>query len=82
MSHWKTEYLSKIKGLRLMIILRNRSIKEYYDSVKNRKGSDKFAHVSKMRKLIRVIFTMLTERKEWKYVSPALTQSKISNMEA
>ena len=63
------------------IILRNKSIREYYDSVKNRKGSGKFAHVSTMRKLIRMIFTMLKERKEWKYENAALTQSKISKME-
>ena len=63
------------------IILRNKPIREYYDSVKNRKGSGKFAHVSTMRKLIRMIFTMLKERKEWKYESPALTQSKISKLE-
>ena len=53
------------------IILRNKPIHEYYDSVKNRKGSGKFAHVS----------TILTERKKWKYESPALTQNKISKLE-
>ena len=49
------------------IILRNRSIKEYYDSVKNRKGSGKLAHLSTMKNLTnltRMIFTMLKERKE------------------
>ena len=63
------------------IILRNKSICEYYDSVKNRKGSAKFAHVSTMRKLIRMIFTMLKERKEWKYENPGLTESKLSRLE-
>ena len=63
------------------IILRNKSIREYYDSVKNRKGSGKFAHVSTMRKLIRMIFTMLKERKEWKYENPGLTESKLSRLE-
>ena len=63
------------------IILRNKSIREYYDSVKNRKGSAKFAHVSTMRKLIRMIFTMLKERKEWKYENPGLTESKLSRLE-
>ena len=46
------------------VMMRNKSIREYYDSVKNRKGSGKFAHVSTMRKLTRMIFTMLKERKE------------------
>ena len=63
------------------IILRNKSIREYYDSVKNRKGSGKFAHVSTMRKLIRMIFTMLTEREEWKYENPGLTENKLSRLE-
>jgi transposase len=63
------------------IILRNKSIREYYDSVKNRKGSGKFAHVSTMRKLIRMIFTMLKERKEWKYENPGLTENKLSRLE-
>ena len=40
--------------------------------MKNRKGSGKFAHVSTMRKLIRMIFTMLKERKEWKYENPGV----------
>ena len=46
------------------IILRNKPIHEYYDSVKNRKGSGKFAHVFTMRKLTSMISTMLKERKE------------------
>ena len=63
------------------VMLFNKPIREYYDSVKNRKGSGKFAHVSTMRKLTRMIFTMLTERKEWKYENPAITQNKISKLE-
>ena len=63
------------------IILGNKPIHEYYDSMKNRKGSGKFAHVSTMKKLTRMIFTMLKARKEWKYESPALTQNKISKLE-
>lgn len=63
------------------VMLFNKPIREYYDSVKNRKGSGKFAHVSTMRKLTRIIFTMLTERKEWKYENPAITQNKISKLE-
>jgi transposase len=63
------------------VMMRNKPIREYYDSVKNRKGSGKFAHVSTMRKLIRMIFTMLKERKEWKYENPALTENKFSKLE-
>ena len=57
------------------------STKEYYNSVKNRKGSWKYTHVSTMRKLIRMIYTMLRERREWKYENTALTESKFSRLD-
>ena len=63
------------------VTMRNRAIKHYYDSVKKRKGSGKFAHVSTMRKLVRMIYAMLSERREWKYENPALTEDKISRLE-
>ncbi|MCL5785533.1 MAG: hypothetical protein M1151_02545 [Candidatus Thermoplasmatota archaeon] len=59
----------------------NKPIREYYDSVKNRKGSGKFAHVSTMRKLVRMMFTMLKERKPWRYENPGLTENKLSRLE-
>ena len=62
-------------------IIRNKPLKEYYDSVKNRKGSGKYAHVSTMRKLVRMIFLMLNERKEWKYQQQGLTESKLSRLD-
>ena len=49
------------------VIMRNKPLKEYYTSVKKRKGSGSFAHVSTMRKLVRMIFVMLNERKKLKY---------------
>ena len=63
------------------VILRNKPIREYYDSVKNMKGSGKFAHVSTMRKLVRMMFTMLKERREWKYENPAMTENKMTRLE-
>ena len=63
------------------VTLRNKSLKEYYNSVKNRKGSGKYAHIPTMRKLIRMIYTMLKERKEWKYENTALTESKLSRLD-
>ena len=63
------------------ITLRNKPLKEYYNSVKNGKGSDKYAHVSTTRKLIRMVYTMLKERKEWKYENTALTESKLSRLD-
>ena len=62
-------------------IIRNKRLKEYYDSVKNRKGSGGYAHVSTMRKLVRMIFLMLMERKEWKYQQQGLTESKLSRLD-
>lgn len=62
-------------------MLFNKPIREYYNSVKNRKGSGRFAHVSTMRKLTRMMFTMLTGRREWKYENPSLTEDKQSRLE-
>ncbi|MDA8055973.1 MAG: hypothetical protein M0Z77_10075 [Thermoplasmatales archaeon] len=62
-------------------IIRNKPLKEYYDSVKNRKGPGKYAHVSTMRKLVRIIFLMLNERKEWKYLQQGLTENKLSRLD-
>ena len=63
------------------VTLRNKPLKEYYNSVKNRKGPGKYAHVSTMRKFIRMIYTMLNERKEWKYENTTLTESKLSRLD-
>ena len=60
------------------ITLRNKPLKEYYNSVKNRKGSGNYAHVAMMRKLIRMTFTMLNERKEKRYENTVLTEGKLS----
>ena len=63
------------------VTLRNKPLKEYYNSVKNRKGSGKYAHVSTMRKLIRMTFTMLNERKEKRYENTVLTEDKLSKLD-
>ncbi len=36
--------------------------------------------ISTVRKLIRMIYTMLKERKEWKYENTALTESELSRL--
>ncbi len=38
----------------------------------------KLKHVLTMRKLIRMIYHMLVERKEWKYEDPGLTESVLN----
>ena len=63
------------------ITLRNKPLMEYYNSVKTWKGSGKYAHVSTIRKLVRMIYTMLKERKEWKYQNIALTEGKLSRLD-
>ena len=63
------------------VILRNKPLKEYYTSVKKRKVSGSFAHVSTMRKLVRMIFVMLNERKKWKYEITSLTEDKKARLE-
>ncbi len=60
---------------------RNKPLKEYYSSVKNRNGPGKYVRVSTMRKLIRMIYTMLRKRREWKYENTALTESKHSRLD-
>lgn len=62
------------------IMMRNKPIREYYDSIKKRKESGKFAHISTMRKLVRMIYLMLNERKEWKYNVPGMTDNKLSRL--
>ncbi len=61
--------------------LRNKPIMEYYSHQVIRTSSAKLAHVLTMRKLIRMIYFMLKERKEWKYEDPGLTDKKLSNLE-
>ena len=63
------------------VIMRNKPLKEYYTSVKKRKGSGSFAHVSTMRKLVRMIFVMLKDRKRWKYEITGLTEDKKARLE-
>jgi transposase len=63
------------------VIMRNKPLKEYYTSVKKRKGSGRFAHVSTMRKILRMIFVMLKDRKKWKYEITGLTEDKTSRLE-
>ena len=63
------------------VILRNKPLKEYYTSVKKRKGSGRFTHVSTIRKILRMIFVMLKDRKKWKYEITSLTEVKKARLE-
>ena len=61
--------------------IRNKPIMEYYNHQKERTGSGKLAHVLTMRKLIRMIYFMLSNGKPWKYENIALTDRKVSDLE-
>ena len=58
----------------------NKPLREYYNAVKKRTSSGKMAHVSTMRKLVRMIFHMLRKREQWKYENPSLTDRKLSEL--
>jgi len=58
----------------------NKPIRDYYQSVKARTGSGKMAHVSTMRKLTRMLYCMLKNRKPWKWEDRTLTEEKISRL--
>ena len=61
--------------------IRNKPIMEYYNHQKERTGSGKLAHVLTMRKLLRMIYFMLSNRKPWKYENVMLTERKVSDLE-
>jgi transposase len=59
----------------------NEPIKAYYQSVKERTGSGKLAHVSTMRKLTRMLYHMLKTRQHWKWENPRLTERKMARLQ-
>lgn len=61
--------------------LRNKAILDYYNHQKQRTGSGKLAHVLTMRKLVRMMYFMLTQREEWKYENHILTKKKLSKLD-
>ena len=60
--------------------IRNKPIMEYYNHQKERTGFGKLAHVLTMRKLIRTIYYMLSNRKPRKYENITLTERKVSGL--
>ena len=59
----------------------NKPLREYYNAVKKRTSSGKMAHVSTMRKLVRMLYHMLKNREQWKYENPSLTDRKLSELD-
>ncbi len=52
-------------------------VHEYYSREKARTKSGKMAHVLTMRKLVRMIYAMLTKKEKWKWEKKALTERKL-----
>lgn len=57
-------------------------VHEYYAKAKTRTGSGKMAHVVTMRKLVRMIYAMLTKREKWRGEKQALTERKLEALDA
>jgi hypothetical protein len=52
---------------------------EYYSREKARTRSGKMAHVLTMRKLVRMMYAMLTKKEKWKWEKKALTERKLES---
>lgn len=57
-------------------------VREHYARAKARTKSGKMAHVATMRKLVRMVYTMLTRREPWRWQDPALTERKLDALES
>ena len=55
-------------------------IHEYYAKEKARTGSGRMAHVITMRKLVRMVFAMLTRREKWRWEKESLTEKKLRRL--
>ena len=63
-------------------MLRDVRLREYYQRAKARTGSGKMAHVVTMRKLDRMIYTMLTRKETWRWEKEELTERKLKALNA
>ena len=60
------------------VMLYDVRLREYYQRQKTRTGSGSMAHVLTMRKLVRMIYTMLTRREKWRWERRTLTTRKLA----
>ncbi len=58
----------------------DRHLHEYYSREKVRTKSGKMAHVLTMRKLLLMIYAMLTKREAWRWEKKALTERKLRRL--
>ncbi len=64
------------------VLLYNPNIKVYYNGVKQRTGRGSYAHVLVMKKLARMIHHMMITEENYKWENEALTEAKISRLDA
>ncbi len=55
-------------------------LREHYAKAKARTGSGKMAHVVTMRKLVRMVYAMLTRREKWRWENETLTAKKLKGL--
>ena len=64
------------------VAMHDARLREYYRKEKMRTGKGKLAHVLTMRKLVRMVYTMLTRRENWRWGKEALTERKLNALDA
>ena len=57
-------------------------LREYYQKEKARTGKGSMAHALTMRKLVRMVYTMLTRKENWRWEKEALTEKKLNALVA
>jgi transposase len=57
-------------------------IREYYARAKIRTGSGKMAHVVTMKKLVRMLYAMLSKRERWARENEGLTARKLASLDS
>ncbi len=57
-------------------------VRAYYAKCKARTGSGKMGHVLTMKKLVRMIYAMLSQRESWRWERESLTEQKLAALRA
>jgi transposase len=58
------------------------NVRAYYAKAKARTRSGKMSHVLTMKKLVRMIYTMLSRREPWRWERESLTERKLADLKA
>ena len=63
------------------VMERSSVIHDYYIKVKGRTGSGKITHVLTMKKLARMMYSMILTGQKWRWEDEGLTRSKLSKLD-